>query len=371
MPDCLIVDCLDSDCELTADCQLPTPQLHTVEGGLKLTIFAAVFMKPIEELYPMLGEMRRIVITTHQKPDADAMGSSLALYHFLKQFGHTVTVVSPTNWAKWLDWMPGCKEVIDFDTNKDKANVILNDAEWLFCLDFNIFHRTKTMTERLKELKCTKILIDHHQEPDAVSFDYGISDATKSSTCEMVYDLITASGHSDKINEDIAECIYAGVVADTGSFRFASTTHKVHQLVADLKSRGLQHAKVHDNLFDNFLENRLRFTGHVLLHRMQVFYEYNTVLIAIPKADLLKYYVKTGDTEGLVNYPQSIQGIKLVAVVIDRDEERKWSFRSKGDFDCNTFARKYFEGGGHFNASGGRSIDSLDVTVKKFKEAIK
>ena len=328
-------------------------------------------MQPIGEIYPLLTQPRKIAITTHQKPDADAMGSSLAMYHFLKQFGHAVTVISPTNWAKWLDWMPGSKEVIDFDLNKDKANEALNAAEWLFCLDFNIFHRTKTMTDRLKELRCTKILIDHHHEPDEASFDYGVSDPEKSSTSEMVYDIILEAGYGDKITEEMAECIYAGVVADTGSFRFPSTSHKVHHLVADLKSKGLKHAKVHDHLFDNFLENRLRFTGHVLLHRMQVFYEYNTVLIAIPKSDLLKYYIKTGDTEGLVNYPQSIQGIKLVAVVIDRDEERKWSFRSKGGFDCNTFARKYFEGGGHFNASGGRSNDSLEVTVQKFKQAIK
>ncbi len=299
------------------------------------------------------------------------MGSSLALYNFLKQFGHTVTVISPTNWAKWLDWMPGCSEVIDYDANREKATNILNAADWLFCLDFNIFHRTKTMTERLKELKCTKILIDHHQEPDEPSFNYGISDVTKSSTCEMVYDFMVASGGSEKITEEIAECIYAGIVGDTGSFRFPSSTQDVHRLVADLKERGLKHSKVHENLFDNFLENKLRFTGHVLLHRMQVFYEFNTVLIAIPKSDLLKYHVKTGDTEGLVNFPQTIQGIKLVAIVIDRDEERKWSFRSKGGFDCNTFARKYFEGGGHFNASGGRSSDPLDVTVQKFKEAIK
>jgi phosphoesterase RecJ-like protein len=142
-------------------------------------------------------------------------------------------------------------------------------------------------------------------------------------------------------------------------------------MVADLKSKGLKHSKVHDNLFDNFLENRLRFTGHVLLHRMEVFYEYNTVLIAIPKSDILKYHIKTGDTEGLVNFPQSIQGIKLVALVIDRDEERKWSFRSKGDFDCNTFARKYFEGGGHYAASGGRSSDSLQKTVEHFINAMK
>ncbi len=328
-------------------------------------------MKPIQEIFPQFAQPRKVVITTHQKPDADAMGSSLAMLHFLKQFGHTVTVISPTNWAKWVNWMPGSKEVIDYDTNREIAEEKLDEAEWLFCLDFNIFHRTKTMTERLKELTCTKILIDHHQEPDEASFDYGISDVKKSSTCEIIYDFIVGSGHADKINEEIGECIYAGVVADTGSFRFPSTTSTVHQLVADLKSRGLEHSKVHENLFDNFLENRLRFTGHVLLHRMQVFYEYNTALIAIPKADLLKYHIRTGDTEGLVNFPQTIQGIKLVAVVIDRDEERKWSFRSKGDFDCNTFARKYFAGGGHFNAAGGRSTDPLPVTVQKFKDAIK
>jgi phosphoesterase RecJ-like protein len=227
------------------------------------------------------------------------------------------------------------------------------------------------MTSKLQELKCTKILIDHHQEPDVASFDYGISDTSKSSTCEMVYDFIINSGNADKINTTIGQCIYAGVVADTGSFRYASTHAGVHTMVADLKLRGLEHGIVHENLFDNFLENRLRFIGNVLLNRMEIFYEYNTALISIPKSDILKYHIKTGDTEGLVNYPQSIQGIKLVALVIDRDEERKWSFRSKGEFDCNTFARKYFEGGGHYNASGGRSSDSLEKTVDHFIKAMK
>lgn len=328
-------------------------------------------MKPIQDIYPLLSQPKQVVITTHQKPDADAMGSSLALKHFLTQLGHSVTVISPTNWAGWVAWMPGAKEVMDYEMDRVKAQAVLDKAEWLFCLDFNIFHRTRNLTEPLKNMSCIKILIDHHQEPDEASFDYGISDTSKSSTCEMVYDLIVGSGHADKITTEIAECIYAGVVGDTGSFRFASTHAGVHSLVADLKTKGLSHGKVHENLFDNFLENRLRFTGHVLLHRMEVFYEYNTALIAIPKSDLLKFHIKTGDTEGLVNYPQSIQGIKLVALVIDRDEERKWSFRSKGDFDCNTFARKYFEGGGHFNASGGRSSDSLEKTVERFKEAMK
>ncbi|MFN8290710.1 MAG: DHH family phosphoesterase [Chitinophagaceae bacterium] len=328
-------------------------------------------MKPIQDIFPQLSQPRTVVITTHQKPDADAMGSSLAMKHFLTSFGHQVTVISPTNWAGWVSWMPGAKEVIDYEKEKAKAEAALDSAEWLFCLDFNIFHRTKTMTEKLKQLTCTKILIDHHQEPDEASFDYGISDVKKSSTCEMVYDFIVQAGYADRISVPIAECLYAGVVGDTGSFRFSSSHAGVHRLVADLKEKGLEHSRVHDELFDNFLENRLRFVGHVLSNRMEVFYEYNTVLIAIPKSDLLRFEIKTGDTEGLVNYPQSIQGIKLVALVIDRDEERKWSFRSKGDFDCNTFARKYFEGGGHFNAAGGRSSESLEKTVQRFKQAMK
>jgi phosphoesterase RecJ-like protein len=187
----------------------------------------------------------------------------------------------------------------------------------------------------------------------------------------MVYDLIIESGHADKINIPVAECLYAGVMTDTGSFRFPVTTPSVHMMVADLKKRGLNHSKVHEELFDNFLENRFRFIGHVLVNRMEIFYEYNSALIAIPKGDLIRFDIKTGDTEGLVNYPLSIKGIKLAAILIDRDEERKWSFRSKGDFDCNNFARTYFEGGGHYNASGGRSSETLDENIRRFKQAIK
>jgi phosphoesterase RecJ-like protein len=160
-------------------------------------------------------------------------------------------------------------------------------------------------------------------------------------------------------------------MADTGSFRFPVTTASVHEMVATLKYTGFDHSKVHEATYDNFLENRLRFIGHVLCNRMEILYEYNTALIAIPKADILRYNIRTGDTEGLVNYPLSIQGIKLAALIIDRDEERKWSFRSKGDFDSNSFARKYFEGGGHYNASGGRSSENVEENVKKFKIALK
>lgn len=313
----------------------------------------------------------RVVITMHQKPDADAMGSALGLYHFLQKLGHEVDVISPTNWAGWLNWMPGCKEVVDFEKQREKAVDILNSAEWVFCLDFNIFHRTKNFEKPLYDFKGIKVLIDHHREPDTESFDYGISNSEKSSTCEMVYDFIIASGNENLIDENMAACLYAGLVSDTGSFKFNCTTPAVHRMAARLMETGIDHSEIHSNLFDNFLENRIRFIGHVLTRRLEFFYEYNTALIAIPKHDILKYEIKTGDTEGLVNYPQAVQGIKLVGLVIDRDEERKWSFRSKGDFDCNEFARKYFNGGGHFNAAGGNSKDSLEQTVSAFKQALK
>jgi len=329
-------------------------------------------MKPIAAIFPLLtAEPRRVVITTHQKPDPDAMGSSLGLYHFLTGLGHTVTVVSPTNWPSFLNWMPGCNKVIDFEYRRQEAEAVLKQAEWLFCLDFNTLSRTKQMAPVIEAMSCVKILIDHHQQPEEAAFTYGISDVTKSSTSEMVYDFIVNSGHRNSVNLAMAECLYAGVIGDTGSFRFAAATGSVHTMVAHLKETGFNHTQVHENIYDNFLENRLRFIGMALLHRMEIMYEYNTALIAITKNDLLKFDIKTGDTEGLVNYPLTIQGIKLAAIVIDRDEERKWSFRSKGEFDTNTFARTYFNGGGHYNASGGKSSDSLEKTVQKFKQSIK
>ncbi len=328
-------------------------------------------MQPIENIFSLLDQPRKVVITTHQKPDADAMGSSLALFHFLKQFGHHVTVISPTNWASFLNWMPGCKQVLDYESPNEHAKNAIDNADWIFCLDFNTLIRTKNMADRLLKAKAERILIDHHREPQTEVFAYGVSDTGKSSTAEMVYDFIINAGHSDKINLEIAECIYAGVMTDTGSFRFPSTTASVHRMVADLKDKGLMQSMVHEHLFDNHSEDRFRFFGNVLLNRMEIFYEYNTALIAIPQMDLIKFNIKTGDTEGLVNFPLSIQGIKLAAIIIDRGEERKCSFRSKGDFDVNTFARKYFNGGGHFNAAGGQTKESLMETVELFKMAMK
>lgn len=306
----------------------------------------------------------------HQKPDGDAMGSALGLFHFLKSLNQDVTVISPTNWADFLNWMPGTTQIINFEKHKEKALNILEEATVIFCLDFNIFHRTKHLATHLANAKAIKVLIDHHQQPDAASFQYGISDTGKSSTCEMIYDFIIGSGNDASINYNIATCLYTGVMTDTGSFRFPSTTASVHRMIARLKETGFEHDLVHNHIYDNFLESRLRFIGFALLNRMEVLYEYNTALMYITKQDLYKYEIKTGDTEGLVNYLLTIKGIKFGAIVIDRDEERKWSFRSKGSFDVNLFARNHFEGGGHANASGGRSSSTIEQTVKDFKEVL-
>jgi phosphoesterase RecJ-like protein len=335
-----------------------------------LALLLRRFMQPIKEIYPLLQVPRKIVITTHQKPDADAMGSSLGLYHFLLPFGHEVKVISPTNWASFLNWMPGCIEVLDYERETDQADQLINAADWIFCLDFNILSRAKRMETKLKQSAAKLILIDHHQQPQTEVFSFGISDTTKSSTAEMLFDFITESGHESKITPTIAQCIYAGVMTDTGSFRFPATSASVHRMVAVLIEKGLQHTEVHQSLFDNFSENRFRFIGHVLQNRMEVFYEYNTALIAIPQADLIKFDIKTGDTEGLVNYPLSIEGIRLAGIIIDRGEERKCSFRSKGEFDVNVFARNYFDGGGHVNAAGGQSKEPLEVVVDHFKKAM-
>jgi phosphoesterase RecJ-like protein len=328
-------------------------------------------MQPIEQFFPFLKKPFKAVITCHQKPDGDAMGSTLALYHFLQQLGHEVTVISPTNWAQFLDWMPGTDKVIDFEQNKEEATAIVNEADYTFCLDFNILHRTKHLEPVIAGSKSIKILIDHHQQPDTPNFGFGISDVKMSSTCEMVYDFIVQSGHSNLLNLDIATCLYTGLMTDTGSFRFPSTTASVHKIVAHLKELGLQHAKIHENIYDQGSEARLKFMGNAFLYRMQVFPEYNTALMAIPKTDIYKFELKTGDTEGLVNYLLSIQGIKFAAIVIDREEERKWSFRSKGIFDVNIFARTHFEGGGHANAAGGRSSKSVDETANDFITILK
>jgi len=323
-------------------------------------------MKPIEEIIPLLTIPKKIVITHHYNPDADALGSTLGLSHYLQLKGHQCTVISPNSMPDFITWMPGSDQVINFETNKTEALQKLDDADFLFCLDFNQFSRTKSLGDYLVNFKGIKVLIDHHLFPDE-SLDYGISIPSKSSTCEMVYDFIQLCGDNHLINMDIAKCIYAGVMTDTGSFKFPCTTASVHTMVADLMSKGLETAPIHQAVFDVYNENRVRFLGHVLSNKMILFPEAHASLIAVSKEELNQFSINTGDTEGIVNYPLSIKNIIFSIFISERESEIRMSFRSKGNVDVNAFARTNFQGGGHKNAAGGKSEISLDNTIDKIK----
>ena len=326
-------------------------------------------MRPIQDAFPLLQAPKKIFITTHHKPDGDAIGSMLGLYHYLSYKGHDVTPVSPGEIPDFLAWMPGVAEMLDYEAQPQAAIEALTGADLIFCLDFNDYSRTKHLEPYLAAATQPKILLDHHLFPKPV-WDYGLSVPDKSSTCELVYDFINMCQDNAMISLDIAVCLYTGLMTDTGSFKYPATTASVHTMAADLKSRGLDHTRIHEEVYDSWSEGRMRFLGYVLIEKMEVFRKYNSALIALSRKDLNLFKAQNGDTEGLVNYPLSIAGIRFATLITERSDEVKLSFRSKGDFDVSAFAKEHFEGGGHFNASGGRTKLSFMETIANFKKIL-
>jgi bifunctional oligoribonuclease and PAP phosphatase NrnA len=329
-------------------------------------------MKPLSEINSLLNNAQNIVITTHQNPDADALGSSLGLQQYLQMLGHTVTVISSTDFPDFLSWMKGAGDILIFEKQADETLAALHASSILFCLDFNIHSRTKNLSPHLQAFKGTKVLIDHHMQPDEDFFDYGISTPGKSSTCEMIYDFIFASNDVYKINKSIAECLYAGTMTDTGSFRYEGTTAQTHSMVADLIKAGVVPNTVHQNIFDTYPERRLRLLGHILCNNLQVFNDQNAALMTLNLAEMDTFDVQNGDTEGIVNYPLSIGNVNFSTFITEKGKDDiRMSFRSKGSIDVNAFARTYFSGGGHLNAAGGKGLETLDATVSRYLEALK
>lgn len=324
-------------------------------------------MDNIEKAIPLLKEPKKIFITTHHKPDGDALGSTLGLYHFLVQLGHEVQVVSPSEVPDFLLWMPGIDTVLNFESEPKPCMKALQEADLIFCLDFSRLDRIKLMEEPLRKATQPRILIDHHLGADREAFAYGMSEPAKSSTCEMVYDFIKLCGGESYISNEVAQCLYTGVMTDTGSFRFPITTASVHEMLADLKRRGLQHAIIHQHIYDSWSAERMRFLGYVLYQKMEIYPERQVGIIALSQKEQQQFKVATGDTEGMVNYPLSIENVNMAVMLTEKKDEVRLSFRSKGDIDVATFANTHFNGGGHFNAAGGRSPDSLEATVHKLK----
>ncbi|MBA0885418.1 DHH family phosphoesterase [Flavobacterium undicola] len=328
-------------------------------------------IQDIQAIQSLLATPKKIAIIPHRNPDGDAMGSTLGLYHFLRKNNHEATVISPNEFPDFLAWLPGSETVHVFEKDKENCTRILEEAEIIFTLDFNAFHRVGEMEKVLEVLDTTYIMIDHHQKPDDYAA-YTYSNISFGSTCEMVYNFISFLNQKDQIDKTIGTCIYTGILTDSGSFKFPNTTGNTHRIVADLIDLGVENTTIPNLLFDNSSFSRLQLLGRAL-QNLKTFPDHKTSYTTLTQEELNSFNYVKGDTEGIVNYGLSIKGIQFTAIFIENKDEKiiKISFRSQGDFDVNEFAREHFDGGGHRNASGGKSEVSMEETIAKFENLVK
>jgi len=328
-------------------------------------------MEALGTFIQKLSSPRKIVITTHVKPDADALGSSLGLANYLLKKGHEVTMITPSDYPYFLTWMKGNDAVLDFskDTDRKKALVKLEKAELIFCLDFSVLNRVNELGELIRQSNAFIVNIDHHQDPEDFAH-HRLWSTQAAATCELVYELIVSLGDKELIDKHIAACLYAGILTDTGGFRHPNTTKNVHLVVAELIEAGANATEIANLIYDSNSLNRLKFIGFAITKRLVVREDLQTAYFVISKKDLKKYQSQTGDTEGLVNYALSLDGVKLAALFSEREDGIKISFRSSVDVAVNKFAATHFGGGGHKNASGGKSSLSLKKTVARFESLV-
>jgi len=328
-------------------------------------------MQNFEAFHELISSPKKIAIITHPKPDADALGSSLGLAGYLRKKNHSVDVITPTDYPKFLQWMTGNETVINFETagNTEKATQIFTQADIIFCLDFPSLSRIGEIGDIIRASPAIKVLIDHHLEPEPFAH-YTLSHTIAAATCQLIYELIADLGDADDIDIGIAECLYAGIMTDTGSFKHSNTTKQVHLICADLIDRGVAITKINRLVYDTNTEERMRFLGFALKDKLTVLPQYRVAYFALSAEELEQYHSQTGDTEGLVNYGLSVENIIFSALFAEREGGIRISFRSVGDFSVNDFARKHFNGGGHKNAAGGKSSLSLQETVATFLAAM-
>ncbi len=328
-------------------------------------------LEDIKATKKLLSVPQKVVIVPHKNPDGDAIGSTLALWHYLRNSGQKAIIVVPNDYPKFLKWMPGNEHILNFEKENRQAKNAIAEATLIFTLDFNHLGRIGQLQPILEESKAEFIMIDHHQAPaDYAEITY--SDVTMSSTCEMVYNFIEYLDNTDKITPEIANCLYTGIMTDTGSFKFSSTTSRTHQVVAELIDKGANNTNIHNKIYDTNSPSRLHLLG-CALKNLVILADYRTAYITLSQKELDDYDYKKGDTEGFVNYGLTLEGIRFAVIFIENKEEGiiKISFRSEGDFSVNEFARAHFHGGGHTNAAGGRSDVSLEKTAEHFVSLLK
>lgn len=329
--------------------------------------------KPAEAIYSRLRKVLeaplRVFLLTHINPDGDAIGSMLGLYWFLKQRGCAVSMAVPNEIPQFLTWMKGAEQILDYRGQKQQVGEELGRADLVFCLDFNEPDRLGEIRELLKGHEVLKILVDHHPHP-AEFADHVISETSASSTAELVYRMIKELDGRESVSRTIAECLYVGIMTDTGNFSFNSSEPETFILISELLETGIDKDRIYSLVYDNYSEERMRLLGYSLQKKMVVLPEHRTAYIYLSRDELDHHRHLSGDTEGFVNYPFSIKGIRVTALFLEKKDHVKISFRSKGKFPINRFASKYFSGGGHDNAAGGESRQSLEETIRRFESLI-
>lgn len=316
-----------------------------------------------------IAQASKIVILSHKNPDGDALGSGLALYQYFTEQKITVDFVLPNQLPVYLNWMPNVQNVIAFTDDKEKARQVVESADLVLMVDFNHLNRLDQLADTVQKNQARKILIDHHPYPEPMA-DIAYSRTTSSSTAELIFELITSLNSGTQISRSVAECLYVGLMTDTGSFRYNSSNPLTFFVVSQLLATGIDKDQITDHVFNNFSEYRLRLLGHAINKKLVVLHEYGTAYIYLSKNDLEEYHFEQGDTEGFVNYPLSIKGIVFSAIFIEKDGYTKCSFRSKGNFPANKVSADYFNGGGHLNAAGGEYKKSLTDTIHFFEQIL-
>ena len=318
-----------------------------------------------------ITQYKRVVIVSHVNPDGDAIGSSLAFYYFLLKFGIDVKIIIPNDFPAFLSWMPGIENILIFDKNSEKGVEYLNAADLICYLDFNHPSRTGLVHNDLCHCtKTPKLLIDHHRDSDYSQVAMYLSEAETSSTSELVAELIQYHGFDKYLDENIATCLLVGIMTDTGSFAHSIYHPSTFDICGKLVSTKVDYQLIHSKIYNTFSENRLRLLGYCISNRMITLNEYHTAYIYLTKADLESFNYQVGDTEGVVNYPLMIDGIKMAVLITERQGVIRFSFRSKGEFSVHELARAHFNGGGHTNAAGGTLDCSIEEAIQKFLDVL-
>lgn len=325
----------------------------------------------IDKVETYFNRAERLVIVTHVSPDGDALGSSLGLFHFLAEQGKDVRVIVPNAFPDFLRWMPGAKDIVRYDKYKEFADRLIAEAEVICCLDFNALSRIDAMADAVRQAAGRKVMVDHHLNPEPFC-KVTISHPEISSTSELIFRLICRMGCFDDITREGAECIYTGMMTDTGGFTYNSNDRQIYFIIGELLSKGIDKDEIYRKVFNTYSEGRLRLMGYMLYEKMQVFPQFRSALIWLTKEEQGRFHSVKGDTEGFVNMPLQMKGI-CFSVFFREDTEKKMikvSLRSVGAFPCNRVAEEFFNGGGHLNASGGEFYGTMDEAIALFKQAM-